>query len=258
MASTLLDLVIMTVSSAPGTSTTIPLGAAATVSGVTFLSFAGAGATAGQQVSYSILDTGNSEIGTATYTSSNTTLTNRTPTKSTNGGAAINASSAALVYSALRAEDLNSFIVAGQLLGTATNDNASAGNVGEIITASLSSAAAIALTSGTITNVTSITLSAGDWDITGGGYFVPAGAATSITRWGYSMETSSNTFVQTPENSWIQSVAAVTPGANPCGQPLPTLRVSSSISVTYYLNGVSVFTSSGLSAYGSLRARRAR
>lgn len=96
----------MTVSSAFGTSSTIPLGAAATVNGVTFLSFSAAGATGGNQVSYSILDTGNSEIGIATYTSSNTTLTSRTPTKSTNGGAAITASSAALIYATLRGEDL--------------------------------------------------------------------------------------------------------------------------------------------------------
>lgn len=131
MASTLIDLGIMTPSSAFGTSTTIPLGAAATVNGVTYLSFASAGATGGQQVSYSILDTGASEIGTATYNSSNTTLTSRTPTKSTNGNAAIVASSAALIIATVRGEDLNSFIVAGQLLGTATNDNAASGNVGE-------------------------------------------------------------------------------------------------------------------------------
>lgn len=96
----------MTVSSAFGTSSTIPLGSAATVSGVTYLSFSAAGATGGNQVSYSILDTGNSEIGIANYTSSNTTLTSRTPTQSTNGGAAITASSAALIYATLRGEDL--------------------------------------------------------------------------------------------------------------------------------------------------------
>lgn len=105
-----LDLVIMTVSSAFGTSATIPLSNAATVNGVTFLSFASAGATGGQSVDYSILDTGNSEIGTATYTSSNTTLTNRTPTRSTSGSSYIVASSAALVLCTLRAETVNTFV----------------------------------------------------------------------------------------------------------------------------------------------------
>src|SRR5882762_7279216 len=96
----------MSVSSAFGNSSIIPLGAAATVNGVTYLSFANAGATGGIVVDYSILDTNASEIGTATYTSSNATLTGRTPTKSTNGNAAIVASSAALILGTVRAETL--------------------------------------------------------------------------------------------------------------------------------------------------------
>lgn len=114
MASTPLNLVIMTVSSAFGTSPTIPLGSAASINGVGFLSFANAGATGGMQVSYSIQDSaGNSETGTATYTSSNTTLTNRAPTQSTNGSTYINASSAALIYATWRAEDLITSVTAG-------------------------------------------------------------------------------------------------------------------------------------------------
>jgi hypothetical protein len=113
VASTLLDLVAMTVSSAFGTSTTIPLGTAATINGVTYLSFANAGATGGTQVTYSILDTGNSETGTAIYTSSNTTLTNRTPTRSTNGSTFINASSAALIQATARAQDIVTAVTAG-------------------------------------------------------------------------------------------------------------------------------------------------
>lgn len=106
--STLFDLTIMTVSSAFGTSTTIPLGSAATVAGVTYLSFSAAGATGGTTVDYSILDpvNGGSEIGQTVYTSSNNTLTSRTPTKSTNGNAAITGSSGALIYCSPRAETL--------------------------------------------------------------------------------------------------------------------------------------------------------
>jgi hypothetical protein len=102
----LFNLVAMTVSSAFGTSTTIPLGSAATINSVTYLSFALSGATGGTSVDYSILDVGNSEIGTATYTSSNTTLTSRTPTDSTNGGAAIAATSAAIILCSPRAETI--------------------------------------------------------------------------------------------------------------------------------------------------------
>ncbi len=102
----LFNLVAMSVTSGFGTSSTIPLSAAATINGVTYLSFALSGASGGTSVDYSILDTGASEIGTATYTSSNVTLTSRSPTKSTNGGAAIIATSAALVLCSPRAETL--------------------------------------------------------------------------------------------------------------------------------------------------------
>lgn len=101
----LLNLALMTVSGTPGTGT-ITLGTAATVNGVTYLSFAAAGAVNATVYDYSIQDVGASEIGTGTYTSSGTTLT-RTPTKSTNANAAINASSAALVSISPRAETLN-------------------------------------------------------------------------------------------------------------------------------------------------------
>lgn len=100
------DLAIMTPSSAFGTSATIPLGSAASVNGVTYLSFSAAGAVGGTAISYSLLDpvNGGSECGTATYTSSNTTLTGRTPTFSTTSSG-INASSGTLIQSAIRAED---------------------------------------------------------------------------------------------------------------------------------------------------------
>jgi hypothetical protein len=81
---------------------TITLGSA--VSG--FLTFAGAGVSNGDVVSYAIADGSNSEIGTGTYTSAGTTLT-RTVNKSTNGNAAISLSGAAQVFITPRAEDLN-------------------------------------------------------------------------------------------------------------------------------------------------------
>lgn len=80
---------------------TITLGAA--VSG--YLTFALAGASNGDIVSYGIKDGSNSEVGIGTYTSAGTTLT-RTVTKSTNSNAAINLSGSAEVFITARAEDL--------------------------------------------------------------------------------------------------------------------------------------------------------
>lgn len=79
---------------------TITLGAA--VSG--YLSFAAAGVTDGQIVSYAIRDGANSEIGFGTYTAAGTTLT-RNVTNSTNSNAAISLSGTAEVFITPRAQD---------------------------------------------------------------------------------------------------------------------------------------------------------
>lgn len=80
---------------------TITLGSAQTG----FLTFAQAGVTDGQVVSYGIRDGSNSEVGYGTYTASGTTLT-RNVTTSTNSNNAINLSGSAEVYITARAEDI--------------------------------------------------------------------------------------------------------------------------------------------------------
>jgi len=80
---------------------TITLGAA--ISG--FLTFALAGVSDGDTISYGIRDGANSEVGTGVYTASGTTLT-RVVTKSTNSNSAISLSGSAEVYTTARAEDL--------------------------------------------------------------------------------------------------------------------------------------------------------
>ena len=51
--------------------------------------------------------------------------------------------------------------------GVASNANASAGNVGEYITSNIPNGSAVSLTNGTAQNITSISVTAGDWDIFG-------------------------------------------------------------------------------------------
>lgn len=53
------------------------------------------------------------------------------------------------------------------IVGTTTNDSASAGYVGEFVSANRAYASPLALTNNIITNLTSISLSAGDWDVYG-------------------------------------------------------------------------------------------
>lgn len=99
----LYNLAAMTVASTGAG--TITLGSAATILGVLYLSFAAAGASDGETVAYSIGDVNASEQGTGVYSASGTTLT-RTPVRSTNGNAAINMTSAAIVRISPAKEDL--------------------------------------------------------------------------------------------------------------------------------------------------------
>ena len=71
-----------------------------------FLTFAEAGVSNGETVSYSIRDGSNTEIGRGVYTSSGTTLT-RSVLKSTNANAAINLTGGAEVFISALAEDFN-------------------------------------------------------------------------------------------------------------------------------------------------------
>lgn len=94
---------------------TITLGSA--VSG--FLSFATAGVSNGETVTYAIKDGANSEIGRGVYTSSGTTLS-RTVLKSTNSNAAISLSGSAEVFITAAAEDFGGL----RLLNSGTVSNA--------------------------------------------------------------------------------------------------------------------------------------
>lgn len=224
---------------------TITLGSA--VSG--YLTFALAGVANGDVVSYAIKDGSNSEIGTGTYTSAGTTLT-RSVTKSTNANAAISLSGTAEVFITVRAEDV--------LAGTSTNDSAAAGYIGELIESEVLVGSAVSLSTGTDTNVTSISLTAGDWDVWGN-VTTSSGATTVLSRVVAWINTVSATQPTKPGKGAFSRVGDFnfTAGSDItlfAGQR----RVSISGTTTVYLGTSMAFTTSTMAAYGYLGARRAR
>ena len=137
--------------------------------------------------------------------------------------------------------------------GTATNDSAAAGYVGEYVTASTTG---VSLSSGVATNITNITLSAGDWDVWGDVNFAPA----ATTNHQYSI-------------AWISSNSASIPAApydglfylvgfNNIGQPMSaptgTRRFSLSVTTVIYLSAMAGFSVSTMTAGGMISARRRR
>lgn len=149
----------------------------------------------------------------------------------------------------------------GQIPGTATNDSASAGNVGEYVSSSVVFGSAISLTTSTAANITSISLTAGDWDISALGYFNAAGT-TNIALAEVSINSTSATRNNATVGAFSQlaygAAGLVLGGTGVISESIPTFRVSIATPTTYFFVGYSVFTVSTNTAYGMIHARRVR
>jgi hypothetical protein len=140
------------------------------------------------------------------------------------------------------------------IVGTTTNDDAVAGYVGEV-TSALATTNAVNLTNAAGTNATSISLTAGDWDVYGIVAFVPA-ASTVVTRLIGGISTVSGT------NSILGQYTDM-PYTLPTGVAqviftTPSVRFSLAATTTIYLTLYSQFTVSTMTGGGYIRARRAR
>lgn len=150
-----------------------------------------------------------------------------------------------------------SYLGHGQLCGAQTNDDAVAGAVGQEIISTVAFGAAVALTSGAPANITSITLTPGDWDISSICYFRPA-ASTSVVWLGASISPTSATNFQSPGRYSQLLYPNSVLGANDVSASIPPTRVSVATNTTYYLVAYTSFAASTLTAWGVLRARRPR
>lgn len=142
------------------------------------------------------------------------------------------------------------------VIGTTTNDDAAAGSVGEMISSVIQDASAVSLTTTTIANITSISLTAGDWDIYGNATFIPD-SSTVLT---YCRGWISSTSITLPDRS-VQYSATFGTGetaAVAVGGCVPGFRVRLSGTTTYYLSAQSSFTTSTNVVCGGIYARRRR
>lgn len=157
------------------------------------------------------------------------------------------------VFRLIAATDLPS-ISGAELVGTTTNDNAAAGNVGEFITNSAADSS-VSMTSTIPITITSVNLTAGDWDIWGTVRFVPAGS-TTVSEVLQGMNTTTNVF----PTGFLDYTALQIPSAagKALVMPTPTIRASLAGPTTYYLIAQSTFAVSTLAAGGVLNARRRR
>lgn len=141
--------------------------------------------------------------------------------------------------------------------GTATNNNATALNVGEYIESVIAAGSPVTLTNNTTANITSISLTAGDWDVNAAGVFAPAATTsqtfviTSISLTTATLDTTNGRSVQIP-------TAAFVAGSVSTNQSLAPVRFSLSGTTTVFLVMRAGFTVSTAGGYGMIRARRVR
>jgi len=146
----------------------------------------------------------------------------------------------------------------GGIVGTTAGGDATAGNVGEYLSASLAVGSATSLTTATAKTVINLSLTAGDWDITGVINFIPA-ASTNTTLLFMGTSTTDNTIGA--DNSYASNAYPVSGNVTTSGhyrKNVPTVRVNISSTTTIYLIAQATFTVSTMTAYGTICARRAR
>jgi hypothetical protein len=146
-------------------------------------------------------------------------------------------------------------VASGKVTGTTTNDDAAAGVVGEYVVSAVASGSGVSLVTSTAKTVTSISLTAGDWDVSGLIGFLPA-ATTSITALLGCASTTTDTNDLT--NSVAHRCSATVPAAVVWQIPTQTTRLSLASTTTVYLVAVAVFTISTITAHGTIHARRVR
>ncbi len=146
------------------------------------------------------------------------------------------------------------------IVGTTTNNNASPGSVGECISSSVLIGSAVSLTSNVTTNITSITLTSGDWEVSASGWSV-VGSLTQTQSFFVGVSTVSAT-LPLPGSGNNQSGlgdSAENPSAFfSVSTGTTRITVPSSTTTTVYLVANSIFTISTTAAYGYIQAIRQR
>jgi hypothetical protein len=146
------------------------------------------------------------------------------------------------------------------IVGTTTNNNANPGAVGELIQSNIPNASAVTLANNNIgTNVTSITLTPGDWDVWGSIYFFSAsGAIVSAVSTIISNQSANNpAYPNSSQNQLLlPGNAATNVGVWCIGA---AMRFAVSVSTPIYLVATVTYTGAGgYAGAGWINARRRR
>lgn len=151
-------------------------------------------------------------------------------------------------------------IATNDLAASATNDTPAAGKIGQTVNSFIASASAVSYTTNQTKNLTSISLTAGDWDVRGAITFNLASVAASTLFGGIAnIGTTTGTITDDGGQSYaaITTTASALAGLMTCA--LAPRRLSLASTTTVYLVGrAPTFASGTVTAYGFIEARRMR
>lgn len=143
---------------------------------------------------------------------------------------------------------------AGGIRGETSTGSASAGNIGEYISSTVASGSAVPLVNNTGKTITSISLTAGDWDIDFDVTFILTGVTATIL-WS-SFSTTDNVADLSDGVYVIDQTLALTAASGYRSHSKSTTRLSLASTTTIYLVAFSSFTLGTETAFGQIRARR--
>jgi len=148
-----------------------------------------------------------------------------------------------------------------QLLGTGGTGNAPAGFIGEYNESVVSSLTNVTGASNVWGNATSISLTAGDWDLTGQVYIVPNGATITQTAVDQLVAVSLFSGATTTDHvfgSNVMPIAAVATGSNQRGGTVCAYRITLASTSTVYLKQILTYLAATPQYQCRLSARRMR
>lgn len=221
-----------------GTNATITNNSALMVGGITGTTSIGAGTTNG--------------YGLTVYAP--TGATNNYAARFMQGNVGIGTSAPAFPLDVTGSARITSTLTVGGIAGTTTNNNTSAGNVGEYLTTSLAVGSAITLTTATAVNIATISLTAGDWDV----YSVLDYTLTTATATHFKSGVSTTSVTFGAQDTFDDMPLIVTALSDVFGNVNPAIRLSLASTTTVYLIGNATFSAGTVKGYGSISARRAR
>jgi hypothetical protein len=147
--------------------------------------------------------------------------------------------------------------LAGQIPGTATNDSATAGNIGEFKTAS-AAASAVSLTAVTAANCVTLSLTAGDWAVSGNALFT-GGATTTVSYARASASSVSATEGSVTDTFYAAGIAYFgSVSGSGFSVAAPAVRVSLASTANVFMEGFMNFSVSTATCGGTINAWRVR